>query len=122
MVSSSFDQTPSSGHLLRAWVFCPPHLSDGEISLFMFLFFMYTKILVFKNVKQRKRRRLKSACTCSISKGPDVRIPFFPKRPRKVLVFNHVLDLLAHGGNEENYPIHDEDGPEDWNIEKWDKS
>jgi hypothetical protein len=29
-----------------------------------------------------------------------------------------VLDLLAHGKEEEQEPVHDQDGPEDWDVEE----
>jgi hypothetical protein len=36
---------------------------------------------------------------------------------RDVAVLDHVLDLLAHGQEEEDEPVHDQDGPENWHVE-----
>jgi hypothetical protein len=34
-----------------------------------------------------------------------------------VAVLDHVLDLLAHGQEEKDEPVHDQNGPENWHVE-----
>lgn len=36
---------------------------------------------------------------------------------RDVAVLDHVLDLLAHGQEEKDEPVHNQDGPENWHVE-----
>uniref|UniRef100_A0A1Y1KKZ9 Uncharacterized protein n=1 Tax=Photinus pyralis TaxID=7054 RepID=A0A1Y1KKZ9_PHOPY len=40
---------------------------------------------------------------------------------RNVAILDHMLNLLAHRQDKENNPIHDQDGPEDGNVEKFEE-